>query len=66
MMTVEERYQRDPGFRTMVDMMRHQIREGRYTPTEIREAAMLAQVLHESETIRPMTLDTINELRKYT
>jgi hypothetical protein len=53
-MTPDERYQRDPMFRHLVDQLHHQIREARYTPTEIREAAMLAQIHYEQTTLRPI------------
>lgn len=49
--TVEERYARDPHFRGLVDILEHQIRLANYTPTEIREAAMLAQIHYESTRI---------------
>ena len=42
LMTVEERYQRDPAFRTLVDVLEHQIQTLQLTPTEVREAAVLA------------------------
>ena len=64
MMGAEERYQRDPVFRMLVDMLEHQTQEGNYTPTEIREAAMLAQVHYESKTVRPITLDDVTQLRR--
>lgn len=50
--TVEERYQRDPMFRSLVDTLYTLIQQARYTPTEIREAAMLAQIQYEQRTIR--------------
>lgn len=48
MMKVEERYQHDVQFRHLVDMMEAVINTGNFTPTEIREAAMFAQVKWES------------------
>lgn len=54
--TVEERYHRDPMFRVLVDTLYMQIVQARYTPTEIREAAMLAQIRYEERTIRPMII----------
>lgn len=51
-MTPQDRYHRDPMFRHLVDVLEHQIREAHYTPTEIREAAMLAQIRYESTNVR--------------
>lgn len=42
MMTPEERYLRDPLFHQLVDMIRHELDLAHYTPTEVRETAMLA------------------------
>jgi len=55
----EDRYQRDPMFRTLVDMMEQQIHLGNYTPTELREAAILAALIHESHTLRRYVLPNI-------
>ena len=44
----DERYQRDPVFRALVDTMVYTITRSNYTPTELREAAMLAAVIHEN------------------
>jgi hypothetical protein len=42
--TVVDRYRRDPHFATLVDMLYSLIANANYTPTEIREAVMLAQI----------------------
>ena len=55
-MTPQERYNRDPQFRTLVDMLTHQIIECRYSPTELREAAILAVIRHETIHARPTFL----------
>jgi len=52
-----DRYRADPVFRTLVDALYHQVCEARYTPTEIREAVMLAQIMYEERHIRPLILD---------
>jgi len=49
---VEERYHRDATFRQLVDWMMYHIRTADYTPTELREAAILAATMHERYTIR--------------
>lgn len=48
-----ERYHYDAAFRTLVDVMVMHIHNLDYTPTEMREAAMLAACIHEERTIRP-------------
>lgn len=53
-LTPEERYRRDPAFRVLVDTLRAALAGGNYTPTELREAAILAAAAHEAETIRPL------------
>lgn len=53
MMTPQERYESDAHFKRLVDTIHCLIREAQYTPSEIRDAAMLATIHHESLTIRP-------------
>lgn len=51
---VRNRYHTDPFFHQLVDMFRACLEEGRCTPTEIREAAMLAQLMYEERHPRPI------------
>jgi hypothetical protein len=51
-----DRYQSDAVFRSLVDALYLQMVDGNYTPTEIREAVMLAQILYEERHIRPIIL----------
>jgi hypothetical protein len=53
--TIRKRYEDDPAFRHLVDMLYMVIEKGDYTPSEIREAAMLAQIKYEDRNPRPMT-----------
>ena len=48
----EARYMRDPAFKTLVDMMQALIQRADYSPSEVREGAMLACIHHEAVTIR--------------
>lgn len=50
---VWKRYERDPAFRNIVQMMMACIERAQFTPTEIREAAMLAQIIYEDRNPRP-------------
>lgn len=52
MMTPEERYHREPDFRALVDTMYQFIVQARYTPTEMREAAMLAAIKYDRTHVR--------------
>lgn len=59
----EERYHDDPVFRQLVDVIYHYIDVSnenglQYTPTELREAAMLAAVKWENTHIRPRLVFT--------
>jgi hypothetical protein len=52
-MTGEERYRHDPQFKMLVDMIHSMISKLEYTPSEIRDAAMLAAIHYEMLNIRP-------------
>lgn len=56
MMSVDERYLRDPEFAHLVDHLFHLIRKAQFTPTEIREAALLAQIKYEELYPRPIII----------
>lgn len=47
MRTLDDRYLSDAEFHQLVDLMESMIRRGQFTPSECREAAMLAQMHHE-------------------
>ncbi len=40
----QDRYERDPAFKMLVDMMINQIGELNFSPGEIREAAVYAEI----------------------
>ncbi len=46
MMTAKERYREDPVFHAIVDMLRRELRRSEFTPTELREAVILAASDH--------------------
>lgn len=52
--TIRERYHTDSVFSHVVDSIRFAIEEGHFTPTEAREAAMLAQIMYEERHPRPI------------
>lgn len=53
----EWRYQNDPKFKSYVDMMHALIHRAELTPTEVREAAMLACIHYESYQVRRIYLN---------
>ncbi len=63
MRSVTERYQTDATFRQLVDLLYSSIDNAQFTPSEIREAAMLAHILYEERRIKPMILDDHDFLR---
>jgi hypothetical protein len=40
----EDRYDRDPQFKALVDILGALIRQARFTPTELKEAVKLAEL----------------------
>jgi hypothetical protein len=51
--SAEYRYTNDAAFKLLVDTLYHQIVTHQYTPTELRDAAMLAAIHYEYTHIRP-------------
>lgn len=54
MMTGQDRYLHDPVFHTLVDTIYVAIDQLQYTPSEIRDAAMLAALHWEMRQVRPV------------
>lgn len=63
-MTPAERYERDNDFRMLVDVLTHQIIACQYSPTELREAAMLAAIRYETYHARPKYVAGGDSLRR--
>lgn len=53
----EERYRRDRDFAYLVDCMTAMVDRCHYTPTELREAALLAATMHWDRTPRVFYVD---------
>lgn len=54
----EERYASDVAFRQLVDIIEHFIHRAEYTPSEIRDASMLACIRYEMSHVRRMYVRT--------
>ena len=52
MQSPRERYLTDPHFHALVELMAAHIRECNYTPSEMREAAVLASIIYEQNTVK--------------
>jgi hypothetical protein len=54
MRTLRDRYHNDPQFAALVKLMVSHIQQGNFTPSEMREASMLASIIYEERNIREM------------
>jgi len=55
-----EKYREDTNFRVLVDTMTSLLWGGKYTPSELREASILAATRMEMIRIRPLIFDPNN------
>jgi len=60
MRSVRDRYNDDPEFHQLVKMMEALVHQGRFTPSEMREAAILASILYEELHLRDYTMLYVN------
>lgn len=54
-----ERYANDPIFHTLVDMFYNVLCQDDFTPSEIREAALLASIKYEQNHVHTLLLDKL-------
>jgi len=54
MKTLRERYLYDPEFKTLVDLMTAHIQRANFTPSEMRQAAILASIIYEERNLHRM------------
>lgn len=64
MKTMRDRYQHDAAFKALVDMMVAHIQDCKYTPSEMREAAILASIMYEEHNVRYMPFLIEQDLEK--
>lgn len=58
---VRERYENDNAFHAVVDMLRAMLHQYQLSPSEIREAAMLACVMQEERSLKPIVVSLSEE-----
>lgn len=54
MMTPTEQYKYDSKFRQIVDILRDELRRYEFTPSELRQAVILAATMHAEQNIQPI------------
>jgi hypothetical protein len=62
MTSATQRYRSDAMFRNLVDMLYAGIDHAQLSPSEIREAAMLAHILYEERHLRPILFDDARQI----
>lgn len=57
MKTPKEKYMNDPEYHQLVDMLENFIERAQFTPSELREASVLACINYEMRHVREVTID---------
>lgn len=57
MKSPKEKYMNDPEYHQLVSMLEHFIEGARFTPSELREAVVLACINYEMRHVRGATID---------
>ena len=57
MKTPKEKYMNDPEYNRLVNMLENLIAQAQFTPSELREACVLACINYEMRHVRGMTID---------
>lgn len=52
-----DKYMNDPEYHRLVDTLEHFIEAARFTPSELREACVLASINYEMRHVRDMQID---------
>ena len=71
MKTPREKYQNDPEYNQLVTLLESFIEQARFTPSELREACVLASINYEMRHVReasidPRALDALRVLEEFT
>lgn len=57
MKTPKEKYMNDPEYHHLVNMLEGLIEQARFTPSELREACILASINYEMRRVRSNNID---------
>jgi len=57
MKTPRDKYMNDPEYHALVNMLESFIERAQFTPSELREACVLACINYEMRHVREMTID---------
>ncbi len=57
MKTPREKYMNDPEYHRLVDMLESFVERAQFTPSELREACVLACINYEMRHVREMAID---------
>jgi hypothetical protein len=57
MKTPRDKYMNDPEYNHLVQMLEQLIEQARFTPSELREACILASINYEMRHVREATID---------
>jgi hypothetical protein len=57
MKTPKEKYMNDPEYHRLVSMLENFIEQARFTPSELREACVLACINYEMRNVRSFNID---------
>lgn len=57
MKTPREKYQNDPQYNHLVNMLESLIEQAHFTPSELREACILASINYEMRHVRDINID---------
>jgi hypothetical protein len=55
--TPREKYLNDPAYNHLVNMLEQLIEQARFTPSELREACILASINYEMRHVREVNID---------
>jgi hypothetical protein len=61
MKTPREKYMNDPEYHHLVDMLESFVERAQFTPSELREACVLACINYEMRHVRQYTIDPRTE-----
>lgn len=71
MKTPREKYMNDPEYHNLVDFLESMIERAQFTPSELREASVLASINYEMRHVReraidPRTFEALRVLDEFT